>query len=90
MSGFTCFVWTEGQFVLNCKNMRFQKYPNSFKGRALVNVLRKVSKTKYCYIAEVHCQTIVSRESRVRGEKTNKKNIQNKTKMKDFNNILTG
>lgn len=82
MSGFkpfTGFVWTEGQFFLNCEICGFKNIRIRVKG-ALVNDLRKVSKTKYCYIAEVHCQTIVSRGSTVRGKKTNKKNIQTKIK----------
>ena len=83
MSGFTSFtgfVWTEGQFVLNCEICGFKNIRIRVEG-ALVNVLRKVSKTKYCYIAEVHGQTIVSRGSRVRGKKkAKKKNIQTKIK----------
>ena len=83
MSGFTSFtgfVWTEGQFVLNCEICGFKNIRIRVEG-ALVNVLRKESKTKYCYIAEVHGQTIVSRGSRVRGKKkAKKKNIQTKIK----------
>ena len=76
-TSFTGFVWTEGQFVLNCEIYGFKNIRIRVEG-ALVNVLRKVSKTKCCYIAEVHCQTIVSR---VRGKKkTNKKNIKTKIK----------
>lgn len=53
---------------------------------ALVNVLRKVSKTKCCYIAEVHCQTIVSRGSRVRGKKNKQEKPSNQNKiLKDSN-----
>lgn len=88
MSGFTSFtgfVWTEGQFVLNCEICGFKNIRIRVEG-ALVNVLRKVSKTKYCYIAEVHCQTIVSRGSRVRGKKNKQEKHSNQNRiLKDSN-----